>query len=105
MGSPKTHLRVGREFAAGGYLTINVDYRRAPKHRFPAAFDDCYFATQWAVENAARYGGDSGRLAVGGDSAGGNLALVTAMRKMSQRSASASGSMASSLQSASASYD
>jgi acetyl esterase len=74
MGSPKTHLRVGREFAAGGYLTINVDYRRAPKHRFPAAFDDCYFATQWAVENAARYGGDLKRLAVGGDSAGGNLA-------------------------------
>src|SRR5712671_1035977 len=74
MGSPKTHLRVGREFAAGGYLTINVDYRRAPKHRFPAAFDDCYFATQWAVENAARYGGDPKRLAVGGDSAGGNLA-------------------------------
>lgn len=74
MGSPKTHLRVGREFAAGGYLTINVDYRRAPKHRFPAAFDDCFFATQWAVENAATYGGDAARLAVGGDSAGGNLA-------------------------------
>jgi acetyl esterase len=74
MGSPKTHLRVGREFAAGGYLTINVDYRRAPKHRFPAAFDDCFFATQWAVENAAKYGGDATRLAVGGDSAGGNLA-------------------------------
>jgi len=76
MGSPKTHLRVGREFAAAGYLTINVDYRRAPKHRFPAAFDDCVFATQWAAENAARYGGDPKRLAVGGDSAGGNLAAA-----------------------------
>src|SRR5262245_26866427 len=74
MGSPKTHLRVGREFAAAGYVTVNVDYRRAPKHRFPAAFDDCFFATQWAVENAAKYGGDAKRLAVGGDSAGGNLA-------------------------------
>lgn len=74
MGSPKTHLRLGREFAAAGYLTVNVDYRRAPKHRFPAAFDDCLFATQWAVENAAEYGGDAQRLAVGGDSAGGNLA-------------------------------
>jgi acetyl esterase len=74
MGSPKTHLRLGREFAAAGYLTLNVDYRRAPKHRFPAAFDDCLFATQWAVENAAQYGGDAQRLAVGGDSAGGNLA-------------------------------
>jgi acetyl esterase len=76
MGSPKTHLRLGREFAAAGYLTINVDYRRAPKYRFPAAFDDCAFATQWAVENAARYGGDTKRLAVGGDSAGGNLAAA-----------------------------
>ncbi|MGH7964247.1 MAG: alpha/beta hydrolase [Candidatus Binatia bacterium] len=76
MGSPKTHLRVGREFAAAGYLTINVDYRRAPKHRFPAAFEDCLFATQWAVENAVRYGGDPQRLAVGGDSAGGNLAAA-----------------------------
>ncbi len=74
MGSPKTHLRLGREFAAAGYLTLNVDYRRAPKHRFPAAFDDCLFATQWAVENAAQYAGDAQRLAVGGDSAGGNLA-------------------------------
>jgi len=76
MGSPKTHLRVGREFAAAGYLTVNVDYRRAPKHRFPAAFDDCLFATQWAVENATRYGGDPKRVAVGGDSAGGNLAAA-----------------------------
>lgn len=76
MGSPKTHLRVGREFAAAGYLTINLDYRRAPKHHFPAAFDDCVFATQWAVENVARYGGDPRRLAVGGDSAGGNLAAA-----------------------------
>ena len=74
MGSPKTHLRLGREFAAAGYVTVNVDYRRAPKHRFPAAFDDCLFATQWVVENAAQYGGDAQRLAVGGDSAGGNLA-------------------------------
>lgn len=76
MGSPKTHLRVGREFAAAGYLTINLDYRRAPKHRFPAAFDDCLFATQWALENAALYNGDAKRLAVGGDSAGGNLAAA-----------------------------
>lgn len=76
MGSPKTHRRVAREFAAAGYLTVNVDYRRAPKHRFPAAFDDCVFATQWAAQYASRYGGDPQRLAVGGDSAGGNLAAA-----------------------------
>src|SRR5207237_1250396 len=49
MGSPRTHLRVGREFAAAGYLTLNLDYPRAPKHRFPAAFWACLFATPWAV--------------------------------------------------------
>lgn len=76
MGSPKTHRRLGREFASAGYLTINLDYRRAPKHRFPAAFEDCVFATYWAAENAARYGGDPKRLAVGGDSAGANLAAA-----------------------------
>jgi acetyl esterase len=76
MGSPKTHRRLGQEFASAGYLTINLDYRRAPKHRFPAAFEDCVLATQWAVANAARYGGDPKRLAVGGDSAGANLAAA-----------------------------
>src|SRR5215468_6415692 len=87
MGSPKTHLRLGREFAAAGYLTINLDYRRAPKYRFPAAFDDCVFATRWAVENAARYGGDAKRLAVGGDSAGGNLAAAVTAHLASDPSA------------------
>lgn len=76
MGSPKTHLRLGREYAHAGFLVLNVDYRRAPKHRFPAAFDDCLFATQWAQRHAAEYGGDPARLAVGGDSAGGNLAAA-----------------------------
>jgi acetyl esterase len=57
-------------------LVISVEYRLAPEHKFPAALDDCYVAVQWIAANAAQFGGDSSRLAVGGDSVGGNLAAV-----------------------------
>jgi acetyl esterase len=76
-GSPKTHRKLGMQFAEAGYLTINVDYRLAPEHPFPAPLDDCIFAVKWAGENAKRYNGDASRMAVGGDSAGGNLAAAT----------------------------
>ncbi|HEY6418944.1 MAG TPA: alpha/beta hydrolase [Candidatus Binataceae bacterium] len=72
-GSPKTHRKLAMQFAEQGYLTINVDYRLAPEHRFPAGLDDCVFAIKWAGENAKRWNGDGTRIAVGGDSAGGNL--------------------------------
>ena len=68
-----------RELCNGaGVLVISVDYRLAPEHRFPAAADDCYNATVWAAAHAAEFGGDASRLAVTGDSAGGNLAAVVA---------------------------
>jgi len=76
-GSSKTHRKLGMQFAEAGYLTINVDYRLAPEHPFPAGLEDCLYAVKWTGENAKRWNGDTSRLAVGGDSAGGNLTAAT----------------------------
>jgi len=78
-GSPTTHNKLAHRFAEAGYLVLNVDYRLAPEHVYPAAPDDAFAALQWVGENARELGGDPGRIAVGGDSAGGNLAAVVAL--------------------------
>lgn len=60
-------------------IVISVDYRQAPEHRFPAAHDDALSTYRWALEHAREYGGDPARIALAGESAGGNLAVATAV--------------------------
>ncbi len=80
-GNLDTHDAVCRALAKeSGAVVISVDYRLSPEHKFPAAVDDAQAATQWVAAHAESLGIDARRIAVGGDSAGGNMATVVAMR-------------------------
>jgi acetyl esterase len=80
VGSLDTYDTVCRRLSAAvPAVVVAVDYRLAPEHRYPAAVEDSYAATVWASRNAAELGGSQHRLAVAGDSAGGNLAAVVAL--------------------------
>lgn len=79
VGDLESYDNDARRHAVGsGALVVSVEYRLAPEHPYPAAVDDVWAATQWVAEHAAELGADAGRLAVAGDSAGGNLAAVVA---------------------------
>ena len=81
LGTIDTADGVSRSLAnSSGALVAVVGYRLAPEHRFPAAVDDCYATLRWVAEHAGEIGADPARLAVGGDSAGGNLAAAVALR-------------------------
>ena len=80
LGSVDSHDIITRALArAADCAVLSVDYRLAPEYRFPAAVDDCIAAIGWAHAHAAGLEVDGGRMAVGGDSAGGNLATVAAI--------------------------
>ncbi|MBV8977497.1 MAG: alpha/beta hydrolase [Alphaproteobacteria bacterium] len=81
IGDLETHDAICRQFANdGGFAVIAVDYRLAPEHKFPAAVDDALSAIDWIAAHAGEIGIDAGRIAVGGDSAGGALAAVVAQQ-------------------------
>jgi len=76
-----THDGMCRNLCGGiRAVVVSVDYRLAPEHPFPAAPDDCLFATRWSAKNAASINADANHILLAGDSAGGNLAAVTALR-------------------------
>ena len=78
-GDLETHDRQARLLAIEtGAVVVSVDYRRPPEVRFPGAFEDAFAATRDVVDRIAEFGGDSKRVGVAGDSAGGNLAAVSA---------------------------
>jgi acetyl esterase len=84
IGDPDGYERVCRTYCdAGRCVVVDVHYRRAPEHKYPAALEDCEAALNWAVANAADLGADRRRVAVTGDSAGGNLAAALCQRATS----------------------
>jgi acetyl esterase len=85
-GDVDTHDASARFYAANANaVVISVDYRQPPEHKFPVAVEDSYAAVEWAAAHAHEIGGDAARIAVAGDSAGGNLAAVVCQLATARR--------------------
>ena len=88
IGSPNHYDDSCRALAnAAECVVVSVGYRLAPEHKYPAAVEDAFDATQWVMQNAGSFGGDIQRVAVGGESAGGNLATVVCLMARNQGAA------------------
>ena len=83
--SKDTHWVMGLAFARHGYLVVNISYRLAPRHCYPAAIEDTCAAWGWMLAEAERLGGDLGRVAVAGESAGGNLVAALTVAACQRR--------------------
>jgi acetyl esterase len=80
IGTAGESAATAKDLAAGANcIVVSLDYRLAPEHKAPAALDDCLAGTRWVLDHAAEIGGDPNRVAVGGDSAGGNLSALVAL--------------------------
>lgn len=87
VGSPASHDKLCRAICDKGHMiVVSVDYRMGPDDVFPAAVLDSYDALNWTVDHIGEYGGDASRIAVGGDSAGGNLSAVTCLMALEKGS-------------------
>ena len=84
-GNPRSFRRTTLDFARGGFVTVMPDYRLAPEHPFPAAFDDIVAAADWLVREIGAYGGDAGRTIMTGNSSGAGLAFAV-VRALKERS-------------------
>lgn len=83
--SKDTHWLMGLVFARFGYLVVNISYRLAPKHPYPAAIEDTCAAYRWLAKHITELGGDPERVAVAGESAGGNLITALTLTAVQRR--------------------
>jgi acetyl esterase len=79
LNSIDTYHEIIKSIARVGFIVVAVNYRKAPENPFPDPFNDCLQSIVWAYENAEKYGGDKSKIVIGGDSAGGNIAIAASL--------------------------